>query len=350
VSNWLPVAKLKRPGVHRLTSLQAVAHGSDTVQYFQWRKSRGSMEKFHGAVVDHAGHENTRVFRDVTEVGELLAKLDPILGTSVQPEVAVVYDWENGWAIADAKGPRRDKDYLPTCQNHYRQFWSRGVPVDVIDMDCDFSPYRLLITPMLYMVRGGVGERIERFVESGGVFVTTYWSGIADENDLCFTGGFPGPLRKVLGIRTEEIDALYDEDRNRVVPSEGNSLGLVGRYEARDLCDLIHPETAEVLATYGDDFYAGRPALTVNSLGVGRALYIASRNDESFLSDFYGALAKDLNLKRAVETDLPQGVTAQLRTDGERRFVFLLNFKPTPQTVRLGSETFADLLTGHRVE
>ncbi|MDN5276644.1 MAG: beta-galactosidase [Clostridiales bacterium] len=350
MTNWMKVAKLKRPGMHLLSSIQAVAHGSDTVQYFQWRKSRGCVEKFHGAVVDHCGHENTRVFRDVAEVGKVLEKLDPIIGTTVRPEVAIIYDWENRWAIDDMKGLIQDKkDYLLTCQSHYRPFWENGVPVDVIDMDCDFSGYKLLIAPMLYMVRPGVAERIEKFVEEGGTFVTTYWSGIVDENDLCFLGGFPGPLRKVTGIWSEEIDALYDHDVNHVVLKDDNPLGLKGEYEARELCDLIHAETAEVLATYKSDFYAGRPALTVNSFGKGKAYYIAFRNNGDFLTDFYGALIKELNLKRAVDTELPQGVTAQMRTDGERVFVFILNFVPEERQVDLKEMRFKDMITGEDV-
>jgi beta-galactosidase len=350
MTNWQPVAKLKRPGMHLLSSIQAVAHGSDTVQYFQWRKSRGSAEKFHGAVVDHCGHENTRVFGDVAMVGRVLEKLAPVVGTTVRPDVAIIYDWENCWAIDDAQGPRREKkDYLPTCQAHYRTFWQQGVPVDVIDMDCDFSGYKLVIAPMLYMVRPGVAERIERFVEAGGTFVTTYWSGIVDENDLCFLGGFPGPLRRVTGIWSEEIDALYDHEANHVVIKEGNSLGLSGGYEVRELCDLIHSETAEVLAVYKSDFYAGRPALTVNQFGKGKAYYIAFRNNGDFLSDFYAKLIFDLHLKRAVDVQLPQGVTAQLRSDGERDFVFILNFAPVERRMDLGDRLFKDMLTGEGV-
>ena len=252
MTNWMPVAKLKRPGMHLLSSLQAVAHGSDTVQYFQWRKSRGASEKLHGAVVDHAGHEHTRVFGDVTDVGLALEKLDAVVGTTTRPDVALIYDWENNWAINDAQGPRVEgKDYLPTVLRHYRQFWSRGIPVDVIDMEQDLSSYKLVIAPMLYMVRPGVAERIEAFVTSGGTFVATYWSGIADETDLCFLGGFPGPLRQVLGIWDEEIDALYDGQTNSVVPAAGNTLGLTGSYVTKELCALIHAESADVLATYG---------------------------------------------------------------------------------------------------
>jgi beta-galactosidase len=348
-TNWMEVSKLKRPGMHLLSSLQAVAHGADTVQYFQWRKGRGGAEKFHGAVVDHAGHENTRVFRDVKEVGEVLKKLDPVIGATVQPEVALIFDWENRWAIEDAGGPRKEKKYEETCINHYRPFWQMGIPVDVINEDCNFSNYKLLIAPMLYMVRDGVGKRIEQYVENGGTLVITYFSGIVNENDLCFLGGFPGHLRKVTGIWSEEIDALYDEDENQITFPVENELGLTGEYRARELCELIHAETAEVLATYQSDFYAGRPALTANRYGQGKAYYIASRNVEPFLSNFYRALSRKLNLRQVLRTDLPVGVTAQLRTDGENEFIFLMNFTDEKKEIEAGNEKLEDLLTGEAV-
>ncbi|MGA2604500.1 MAG: beta-galactosidase [Verrucomicrobiia bacterium] len=345
--NWQEVCKLKRPGMHRLSSLQAVAHGADTAQYFQWRKSRGSFEKFHGAVVDHVGHENTRVFRDVAEVGQILEKLDAVIGTTVHPEVAIIYDWENEWAIDDLQGlSRKRRDYGGTCVAQYRPFWSRGVPVDVISMDSDFASYRFLIAPMLYMARPGVAERIEKFVRKGGTFVATYWSGIVDESDLCFLGGFPGPLRNVLGIWAEEIDALHDGQTNVVIPAAKNGLGLSGRYQTRELCDLVHAGSAHVLARYGADFYKGQTALTVNEFGKGRAYYIASRNDDRFHDDFYGGLIRKLGLRRVLDTKLPKGVTSQVRTDGKDDFVFLLNFQPATRKVNLGRERLSDMVTG----
>ncbi|MBN1935922.1 MAG: beta-galactosidase [Anaerolineae bacterium] len=350
-TNWMPAAKVKRPGMHALSSLQAVAHGSDTVQYFQWRKSRGSAEKFHGAVVDHVGHEHTRVFEDVADLGRKLEKLDDVIGTTTRPEVAIIYDWENIWAMSDAQGPRRgDKGYLDACREHYRAFWSRGIPVDIIDMEQDLSGYKLVVAPMLYMLKPGIDVKIAEFVHNGGTLVSTYLSGIVDENDLCFLGGWPGgKLREVLGVWAQEIDALYPDDRNAVLPVEGNLLHLHGEYEARDYCDLIHAESAQVLATYTDDFYAGCPALTVNAYGAGKAYYIASNNDARFLSDFYGALGVRLGLLRSLDADLPHGVSAQVRTDGARKFVFLMNFNAEPTTVDLGEQTWTDLLTGKQV-
>jgi beta-galactosidase len=352
LTNWQAVSKLKRPGMHRLSSLQAVAHGSDTVQYFQWRKSRGSSEKFHGAVVDHAGHEHNRVFRDVADLGKSLSQMGEIVGTGVNAETAIIFDWDNRWAIRDAQGPRNmGMKYEETVINqHYRALWELGIPTDVIGSQDDLSKYKLLIAPMMYMLRQDVGERIERFVADGGTFVATYWTGVVDEHDLCHLGGFPGPLRKTLGIWAEEIEGLYDYDRNGLILQDDNALGLKGAYEVRELCELIHTEGARILAEYADDFYAGSPALTVNSLGKGEAYYLAARvSDLSFYEAFYGKLATKAGVARVLDAELPPGVTAQVRTDGEFEYVFVMNFSGGTVSVGLGGSDFTDIETGEEL-
>jgi beta-galactosidase len=350
-TNWMPISKLKKPGIHMLASMQAVAHGSDTVQYFQWRQSRGSAEKFHGAVVAHNGDEKTRVFRDVTGVGKALQKIRPVLGSTVKPQAALIYDWENEWAISAAQGPRqKGRDYVGTCCTHYNPFWQVGVPLDVIDSTCDFSSYRLLIAPMLYMLRPGVAEKIEAFVANGGTFVTTYWSGITNENDLCFLGGFPGPLRKVMGIWSEEIDVLYDDEKNQIVPTLDNALGMMNTYDARIFCDLIHTETAETMATYAHDFYAGRPALTVNHFGKGEAYYIAFRGDGDFETAFYILLMEKMGISPVLDADLPLDVTCQMRSNTEKDFLFLMNFSGDEKEIDLQERDLTDMLTGEKVQ
>jgi beta-galactosidase len=345
LTNWQPVSKLKRPGMHILSSLQAVAHGSDSVQYFQWRKSRGSSEKFHGAVVDHVGNEHTRVFKEVSQLGQTLDQIDQVVGTRVEAEVAIIFDTQNRWAINDSQGPRNmGVGYEKTVGQHHKAFWDQGVAVDVIDMESDLSKYKLVVAPMLYMVRAGVGEKIERFVRDGGTFVATYWSGIVNETDLVYQGGFPGPLRKTLGIWSEEIDALHDGQTNAIKMVEGNKLGISGEYGAYELCDIIHLEGAEALAYYQEDFYANYPALTVNELGTGKAYYIASRNIDQFHADFFEKIVDESGVKRVIEGKLPNGVTAQSRTDGEYDYVFLSNFSRETKQVELSDAKYTDLV------
>ena len=291
------------------------------------------------------------MFRDVADLGKILAGLDDVVGMTMRPEVAVIYDWENRWAVDRCVGPRRERrDYEPTCVRHYQPFWSAGVSVDVIDQTGELDGYKLVIAPMSYLLRPGFAERVEKFVEAGGTFVTTYWTGIVNETDLVFTGGWPGPLRKLLGIWVEEMDVLHDGETNTVVPAVGNALGLSRAYTAEVFCDLLHAESAQVLATYGEQFYAGLPALTVNEFGKGRAYYIASRNEDTMLGDFYGRIIQELGIDRVMAAKLPEGVTAQLRTDGERRVIFLMNFTRGSQWIDLAGERFVDVLSGEPVE
>lgn len=350
-TNWQPVSKLKRPNMHKLSSLQAVAHGSDSVQYFQWRKSRGSYEKFHGAVVDHVGHEHTRVFKDVAELGDTLAKLSEIVGTTTPARVAILFDWDNLWAVEDSQGPRNcGVHFIETVQAHYYAFWQQGVSVDIIGAADDFSSYKLIVAPMLYLCREETGRKLEQFVEKGGSLVTTYWSGIVNETDLCYLNGFPGPLRKLLGVWAEEIDGLYDEDSNEVMMLANNAFGLNGTYEAHELCELIHLEGAEVLGQFTEDFYAGRPALTVNNWGNGKAYYMAARLKADFLHAFYKQIVELIGVSRAINTELPASVNVQVRTDGSSDYLFVMNFSEKAQRITLDQRSYTELETGKPVQ
>ncbi len=323
--NWKPYNKLKRPGVHMLSSLQAVAHGSDSVQYFQWRKSRGSYEKFHGAVVDHVGNENTRVFRDVTAVGERLEKLDEVVGTVVRPKVALMYDWDNQWALDMAGGfQQNDKKISQTNCNYYNAFWSKGIDIDIIGADShDFSNYKVIFAPMRYVVSDELGTKFKEFVKNGGTLLCTYMTGMVNENDLCHLGGWPGAgLREVFGIWNEEIDTLNPGESNTVKLKDGTEI------KAIDYCELIHSEGAEILAEYDSDFYKGMPAYTVNNYGKGKAYYIAFRDDGSFTKKIINDILDEADIKSEFDGTLKRGVTAHSRTDGENTYVFLENYTP----------------------
>lgn len=352
VTNWHPVSRLKQPNMHRTASLQAVAHGADSVLYFQWRKSRGSSEKFHGAVVDHAGHEHTRVFKDVSTLGADLEKLsDKIPGTITPAEVGIIYDWENRWAIESSYGPRnRDKNYQETVTQHYEAFWHRNIPCDVFDSTHDFSKYKMIVAPMLYMLRPGVAERLKDFVQRGGTLISTYLTGTADSTDLVYLGGLPGGgLMDVFGVWAEEVDPLSDKTGQHIIIGSGNDMGLSGTYNCRHYAEVVHLKGALPLAKFGSDFYAGSPALTVNQYGKGKAYYIASRNEQAFTQAFIDALIKQHNLRPAIKATLPKGVSAAYRTDGVQDIVFVMNFMPVEQSFSLDSEQYTDALTGKSV-
>ena len=344
--NWTNINKMKRPGMHRLASLQTVAHGADTIQYFQWRKSRGASEKFHGAVVDHEGSENTRVFREVAELGKDLAKLDEIIGTDTPAEAGIVYDWENEWAIADFQGFKHDRKYYETAKDFYRSFFNHARNVDFVPREGDFSRYKLLVAPMLYMTSEKTTDLLERYVREGGTLVCTYMTGYVNENDLVHLGGFPGgKLRKIFGIWAEEMDVLHDNERMQNKYEE-NELGLSGTFESRDFCEVIHPEGAEVIARYTAEYYAGTPCITVNAYGKGKAYFIGTRQNAEETEKIVNAIAAQSGVHKIIAAELPQDVKVLSRTDGDYEYVFITNYALENRSVALDSGEYTDLLDG----
>jgi beta-galactosidase len=342
--NWQPYNSLKRPGVMRLWSYQAVAHGADTVMFFQLRRSIGACEKYHGAVIEHVGHEHTRVFRECAELGHELVKLgDTLLDSRVEAKAAIVYDWENRWAVELSSGPSVALKYVDEVHKYYDALFSQNIATDMISVEESLDKYDLVIAPVMYMIKPGFAEKVEEFTRRGGTFVTTFFSGIVNENDIVTVGGYPGKLRKVLGIWAEEIDALLPGQSNQIVVTKENG-SLAGSYSCGILCDLIHAEGAEVVAEYGSDFYKGMPALTVNRFGQGKAWYVASSPDAEFLKAFVSELCRDQGIEPLL-APVP-GVEVTERSKDGKSYLFVLNHNAEQATVQLGDTPMRDLLSG----
>jgi beta-galactosidase len=336
VTNWQPYNALKRPGVMRLWSYQAVAHGADSVMFFQMRRSIGACEKYHGAIIDHVGNENTRVFKEAAALGAELDRIgEKTLGTEECAKTAILFDWDNWWAAEYSAGPSRLLKYRDEVQNYYDGLHAANIAVDVVGVDADFDRYKVIFAPLLYMVKPGVDEKIRRFVKEGGTFVTTFFSGYVDEHDLVTIGGYPGRLRDILGVWVEESDAL-PEDRKNSFTWQGEN------HEAVVLCDLLHCEGAQMLAAYEDDFYAGMPALTKNTFGKGYAYYVATRSDASFYQKFIREVCKEQGVVPVCKT--PEGVEATLRVGAENKYLFLLNHAGEERSLTV-PEDGIDILT-----
>jgi len=347
--NWQPYNSLKRPGVMRLWSWQAVARGADTVMFFQLRRSFGACEKFHGAVIEHVGHEHTRVFEEVSSLGsELKAVGDALLGSRIEARVAIVFDWEVWWAAELCSGPSVYLKYVDEVQKYYDAFFAQNIPVDIVNTDGDLDRYALVVAPMLYMVKPGYADKLERYVEGGGTLVATYFSGIAGESDLIALGGYPGELRKLFGIWVEETDALYPSQHNRLVMREAFAGGKT-EYACGIVCDLPHLEGAEAVAVYGEEFYRGMPALTRNRFGQGEAWYLASSPYAAFLLDWTAELCRGLGLAPLLE-GAPAGVEVTKREKDGKAFWFLLNHADEPRPVPLGSLKLKRLSDGAPLE
>lgn len=345
--NWHPVNKTKRPGMHQLSSLQFIAHGSDSNLYFQWRKSRGSSEKFHGAVVDHDGSEQNRVFQDVKQVGEVLEKIKEVKGGTKKSKVAILYDWENNWALDDAQGySHASKKYPQTLQEHYRYFWNNDISVDVITKDHTFSEYDLVIAPMLYLLTEETIQKFAKYVEKGGNLVSTYITGVVNSSDLTYLKGWPKLLQEVFGINLVETDTLYSKDRNELL--------FAGKtYEVKDYCSLLDMNQATSVGTYQKDFYANQPAVTTNQYGKGKAYFIGARTGQDFLTDFYQQLTDELQLMDEWIIEGDKDVSIQSREVDGTMYYFVMNFSEEVKEIEsatIGMDLVAQVNTEKRIK
>ncbi len=340
--NWQPYNSLKRPGQMRAQSYQTIAHGADTIQFFQLRRSVGGCEKFHGAVIAHAGSADTRVFREVSQLGAELEQLgDGILGADNPGEVGIIFDWDNYWALEYTSGPHKDLTYEDQIHQYYRYFYEQNIPVDMVGTDSDFGRYKILAAPVLYMVKPGMKERLEAFVKAGGVLVTGFMSGVVDESDNVYLGGYPGPLKQLAGIWVEEIDALPPGKTNDIIFSDGTA-GI-----CHLLCDLIHLEGARSLADYSSDFYTGMPVITRNEYGRGQVYYIGAALDDETCRKVMEQVISEHPVYRTVQEETSLEITR--RTKDGKSIYFVMNF--TGEALPLPKELAGnmDLLTQQSV-
>ena len=340
--NWQPYNSLKRPGQMRAQSYQTMAHGADTIQFFQLRRSVGGCEKFHGAVIAHAGTENTRVFREVKQLGEELERLSDLIPGSVnEAEVGVIFDWDNYWALEYTSGPSISLKYVDQIHRYYRYFYEKNIGTSMIPVDADFSKYKMVVAPVLYMVKPGMKEALEEYVKNGGILVTTYMSGIVGESDNVYLGGYPGPLKEMAGVWVEEIDALAPEQHNIVTFKDGS------RSKCKIVYDLMHLEGAESLGEYTEDFYAGMPAVTRHSYGKGKLYYIGTCMEEDGIAKILSMAVEDAGAEPVAGAG--NGLEIVKRNREGKSFYFVMNFRDEELEI---PEEFAgktDLLSGNAV-
>ncbi|MFF0679700.1 beta-galactosidase [Streptomyces tendae] len=315
--NWQPVNLAKRPGEMARDSLTHVAHGADAVCFFQWRQSAAGAEKYHSAMVPHAGADSA-LFRSVVALGDTLKALAPVAGSEREPaEVGILFDWESWWASEQDSHPTSLLDYHREALDWYSALLSLGVRADVVTTGADLGRHRVLIAPVLHLVPAELAKDLTRYAEQGGHLVTTYFSGIVDENDHVWLGGYPGALRDLLGIRVEEFGPL---PAGQSVELDGAGSGSLWT----DRITVTAPRT-EVLAHYRTGAQAGYPAVTRRPTGSGSAAYVSTRLG----ADGLAALLPRLLGPAGVASELPAGVRGRVETTVRRgpggRFLFLVN-------------------------
>ncbi|MCF2528096.1 beta-galactosidase [Yinghuangia soli] len=306
--NWRARNAGKVPGKMRLWSWQAVAQGADAIMYFQWRQSRGGAEKFHSGMVPHAGEES-RVYREVRTLGRELALAPELVGTRTRNDVAVLFDWNSWWAVELDSHPSDAVQCLDRVLDLYAPLFAHGVGIDVVHPSADLSGYKLVVLPGLYMLSEENAARIAEFVERGGSLLATFFSAIVDENDRVHLGGYPGPLRDVLGVRVEEFWPTAEGEGIPVRAADGTPepAGAASLWR-EDVA--LHGARPELLFAGPD--WDDRPAATVHTYGAGTARYIATRPDPATMAELTARALADAKVA-PVLPGLPHGVQAVIR-------------------------------------
>ncbi|RKO20286.1 beta-galactosidase [Pseudarthrobacter phenanthrenivorans] len=309
--NWQPRNIAKEPGEMLRNSLAHLARGADGLCFFQWRASVQGSEKFHSAMLPHAGTDS-RIWREVLELGGILDKLAEVAGTTVTAEAALVFSWEAWWAYDQESHPSSDVRYLDQVHAMYKALWDAGITVDIVAPGASLSGYKLAVVPGLYLVREREAAVLADYVRKGGTAVVTYFSGIVDENETVFTGGYPGAFRDLLGTRSEEFYPL----------PPGRTLALDNGSTASLWTEAARLEGAEAKVSFSEGHLAGSPAVTRNRYGSGSAWYIGTVLDPAGLRDIVTEAASDAGI---TVLESPEGLEVVVRSGANGSYTFLIN-------------------------
>lgn len=322
----------KEPGEILRHTLGHIARGSEGALFFQWRQSRAGAETWHSAMVPHAGPDS-RIFREVTQVGEAVARLGELAGSTVTASVAVLDDPDAWWALGVDGLPSSRLDYHAALGRAHRALWDAQATVDFAHPEHELGRYRLVVAPALFLLSDKGAENLRRYIAGGGTLLVQHATGFVDDRLHARLGGYPAePLREALGIRVEEYRPLRQDER--ITLSDG-SHGTVWS-------ESLRTEGAETLATYTHGMLTGSPALTRHRSGTGQGWYLSTRLDDADYAALVGRLLKEAGAEPDVP-GLPAGVEAVTRhaPDG-RNWQILLNHNP--EAVPL-PDTAHDLLT-----
>ena len=323
----------KQPGDMLRHSLGHIARGSEGALFFQWRQSRAGAELWHSAMVPHAGADS-RIFREAVTVGQAVARLGELAGSTVVAQAAVLHDADSWWAL-DTRGlPSAELDYWRTLRRAHRALWDAGITTDFAHPESDLSRYRLVLAPALYLLSDAGAASLRRCVEGGATLLVQFFGGAVDERHQARLGGYPAaPLREALGIRAEEYRPL----------AAGGTIALSDGSYGSVWSESLRCQGAEAVLSYASGMPAGQPALTRHRFGQGTGWYLSTRLDDAG----YAALVARLLDEAGVAPEpagLPAGVEAVRRhAEDGRSWLFLLNHGDQPARITAAGH---DLLTG----
>ena len=310
--NWQPHNVAKDPGQMLRDTATHIARGADGVCFFQWRQSVQGSEKFHSALLPHAGTDS-QVWRDVVALGAVVERLGELRGSRVVADVAVVFSWEVQWAADTEAHPTTALRYLEQVHAFHASLTDLGLTVDVVAPGAPLDGYGVVVVPELYLVRDEHAAAIAEHVERGGHVVVTFFSGIVDETDRARTGGYPGAFRDLLGVRVEEFRPL----------AAGQTLALSDGTRASTWSEPVALRGAETVTSYAEGPLAGSPAVTRNTHGAGSAWYVSTVLEDDARAELLRRVTAEAGI--APDPQAEPGLEVVRRRDDRHEWVFLLN-------------------------
>jgi beta-galactosidase len=328
--NWQDVNSLVRPSVVRLFTYQAISRGADGILYFYWRPPRIGTEKFYGGVLTHDGKGENRVYKEIKQIGEEIKQLGTVLtGTKVLANAAILISHDNEWALSYPRQPNKHFSQRDHIQLFHSALHDRNIPVDFARPTEDLSKYKLIIAPSLHLLAGGEADILKLYVHNGGTLVGTFNSGLVDEHHIAADNGFPHDLTDLFGLEVQEFDPIPPEEENHLTFK--GAFHTSHLHTAKVWCDLIEPKGCQILATFTRDFYAGKPAITMNNFGSGKAIYIGTMSQQAFYYDLVAWLRGLCGLQPLLK--VPDTIEVSLRQKDDAKIYFLLNHQNTPVRV-----------------
>ncbi|MFY9176988.1 MAG: beta-galactosidase [Caldicoprobacterales bacterium] len=324
-TGWEILAHTPRPGQLALWTAHSVAHGADTVVFFRWRTcSFGTEEYWHG-VLPHSGIPGRRYDELKDAISKLAPLMDEFEGALPESEVAILYSYEQNWAF-EIQPHHPDLDYIDHTLRYYKAFYQAQIPVDFISSREDLSKYKLVVAPLQYLMNREMEDKFMDYVKQGGCLVLTMRTGVKNMDNVCMTDRhLPGRLGDLLGIEIKDYDCLRAMDMG--VEFKDNT------YRCKKWCDIITPTTAETIATYTEDFYAGTPAITLSKAGDGEAYYVGTEPDDDLMAAFIDSLVQSRRISAL--GNAPKGVELVRRRTDDYDYIFALNHNNTDQSLEV---------------
>ena len=324
---WMPMVRMPGPGMIKGYSLQALAHGADTVVHFRWRTAVSGAEMFWHGLLDHSNVPGRR-FEEFAQLCKEAGELDFIENTEIQADVAILYASDNEYAFK-IQPQTEGMYYMEQLKLFHDAFTKYGLNVDIIGQHEALDGYKIVVAPQMYVTDEAVVKNLYEFAKKGGTVLLTNRSGVKDHENKCIMEQLPTVYRELVGAYAEEYNPIGG-DSVTVKFTDGSTC------TGKKWCDILCTETAESLADYDSDYFAGKAAITVNAYGNGRAYYVGTVGEK----ELYRKVVKDALLKSGLLfiDNLPDNVEVTTRTGKEIQVRFIFNNTDTEQHFVVGTE------------